>query len=461
MKNLSLNRSSAARGNLHRLGALLLALVLMTGAAVLPSNASQTKEELQRQMDAVEDRIQQREEEINALRKEKKEQEKLVDVLAAQVDEIEGKAALIDETITALNGSMQQLQTKIDGLNAQIAECQATIERIQAETADKRAVIAGKQEELKERLRQQYMAGPVSNLQLLLSSPDLSSLLTMTEYIRAQADRDAVLRNLLEAEMADLLRLEKEQQEQQASLEDMRGEVEQQNDALELQLQEQRRARQDLDAQHERISDAQHELFEIIHGLDNQTATAQRLLKADEKAMKEFEDRLDALLREKKQSGAIKPDDLPIVEGKMIWPVPTSKCYISSEFGATRNRSYPHEGLDISADGANYTDYPIQAALDGEVLDFGWNKSKGNYVVLYHGVYEPMGKEIKTTYMHLRAIDSIIEEGAKIKAGKVIGIMGSTGNSTGAHLHFQINEIASDGKSKAVNPFKYVSNPYD
>lgn len=460
MKNRNLKTNKGFREWLLRLTAFLLALALFAGASVLPGGAAPTEEELQKQMADAEDRIQQRQKEIEELRKEKKEQEKLIPVLEAQVKEIDGKASLIDREIQALNSSVRQLRGRIEALGQQIEECKATILRIQAETEDKRVTIGDMQERLKERLRQQYMAGPVSNLQLLLSSPDLTSFLTVAEYIRTQADRDAVLRRQLEAEMADLMRLEKEREAEQANLEVRRGELETENDALEMQLQEQRRAKRDLDAQRERISEAQSELYGIINSLEKQTADARRLLEADRKAMQEFEEKLDALLQEKKQSGAINADGLPIVEGQMTWPVPTSKCYISSPYGATSNRAYPHEGLDISATNANNSDYPIIAALDGVVLDYGWTNSRGNYVVLYHGYYAPKGKEIKTTYMHLRSIDGCITDGAKIKAGKVIGIMGSTGNSTGAHLHFQINEIASDGTSKSVDPLKYVSNPY-
>ncbi|MDR3313168.1 MAG: peptidoglycan DD-metalloendopeptidase family protein [Oscillospiraceae bacterium] len=445
---------------LRRAVALLLALALLTGAALLPSGAAQTKEELEQKKEEVEDRIQQREEEIAQLKKDKVEQEKLISVLAAQVKAIEEKAALIDGEISSINASIGQLRTRIDALNLQINDCRSTIARIQGETDGKRSQIAEMQQQLQQRLRQQYMDGPVSNLQLLLSSPDLSSFLTMAEYIRAQAERDATLRSALESDMADLLRLEKEQEQQQATLETMRGTLEQETDAWNFQLTEQKRAKKELEAQHGRISDAQTELFTIINSLQKKTEEAQRLLAEDRRAAEKFEDMLDALLNEKKQNGTIKPDNLPIAEGKMIWPVPSSACYISSEFGDTQNRSYPHMGLDISASGANTKDYPIQAALDGEVVDFGYNSSKGNYVVLYHGYYEPMGKEIRATYMHLRSIDESIQDGAKIKVGKVIGIMGQTGNATGSHLHFQINEIGSDGKSTPVNPLKYVKNPY-
>jgi murein DD-endopeptidase MepM/ murein hydrolase activator NlpD len=88
----------------------------------------------------------------------------------------------------------------------------------------------------------------------------------------------------------------------------------------------------------------------------------------------------------------------------------------------------------------------------------------GNYVVIVHGYYAPKGKYIKTTYTHMAtgSFTGAVVNNARIKAGTAIGIMGSTGNSTGPHLHFQINEFtnASMTNSSAVNPLNYVKNTY-
>jgi murein DD-endopeptidase MepM/ murein hydrolase activator NlpD len=449
-----------------RVTALAAAVAVLVGAAMLPgtpnASAAKTKEQMEAEIAQIEARIEERQEEIDKLKKEAAEQEKILPVLAAQVKEYESKIAVIDDEIAKLNASVKQLRTRIAGLNTQIAECEAAVERIQSETETAKNTITGMQEQLKARLRQQYMEGPSSGLQLLLSSPDLTSFLTMAEFIRKQAERDAALRRTLETQMAELLRLEARQKEQQGVLEASRAELQQEEDTLALQMQEQKRARRSLDEQHDRVSAAQSELFGIIGGLERKTAEAQRLIAADEKAAAELERKIDKLLQEKKNSAGIKPDNLPVAEGVMIWPLPYENCYVTSEFGSTdvSIRSGAHQGIDMSAPGANSKDYYVQAALAGEVIDCGYNSSKGNYVVIYHGYYEPKGKEIRTTYMHLRRINEDVEVGVKMKAGKILGVMGTTGNSTGTHLHFQINEIYSDGSSKPVNPRGYVKNPY-
>jgi murein DD-endopeptidase MepM/ murein hydrolase activator NlpD len=163
------------------------------------------------------------------------------------------------------------------------------------------------------------------------------------------------------------------------------------------------------------------------------------------------------MIAEKRQQKQNSGRTVPSSSGEMQWPVPSSDCYISSPFGVPHSVTGYHKGLDITCPGANNRVIPIQSALSGEVVDFGRHSTMGNYVVIDHGFYKPKGKEITTTYMHMRSIDSSVYIGADIKKGKVIGIMGTTGNSTGTHLHFQITEYP---EGRVVNPLSYVSNPY-
>jgi murein DD-endopeptidase MepM/ murein hydrolase activator NlpD len=178
---------------------------------------------------------------------------------------------------------------------------------------------------------------------------------------------------------------------------------------------------------------------------------------AQQRADKEkFEREMDALLAQKISQGQI-PQNVDN-NGRMVWPFPYPGCYITSNFGDTSNRETYHKGLDISIRDKSKK-YYIVAALDGVVIARGFDKYMGNYVTIYHGYYAPKGKYIKTTYMHMAAFDSEAVVNANVKANKILGVMGTTGNSTGPHLHFQINEI-SGSTSTPVNPLLYVSKPY-
>ncbi|AQQ55356.1 M23 family metallopeptidase [Planococcus lenghuensis] len=138
----------------------------------------------------------------------------------------------------------------------------------------------------------------------------------------------------------------------------------------------------------------------------------------------------------------------PIIPGEIIgtpnsqgfvWPVPYT-TNVTSPFGY---RTHPitgdytlHTGTDITAAGAENT--PIVAAKSGTVIFTGALGSYGNLVVIDHG------SGIETRYAHLNAIQTAV--GASVSAGQVIGLMGNTGGSTGAHLHFEI---------------RYGGTPYD
>lgn len=134
--------------------------------------------------------------------------------------------------------------------------------------------------------------------------------------------------------------------------------------------------------------------------------------------------------------------------GSYRWPLPC-KGIITSEFGGrdapTAGASSNHQGLDIAAASGTKV-----YAADGGIVEFaGVYGSGGNTIIINHG------NGAKTLYMHLRHGDGImVVKGAKVKRGQVIGHVGSTGVSTGAHLHFQINI-----NGIPVDPLKYVKQP--
>ena len=127
----------------------------------------------------------------------------------------------------------------------------------------------------------------------------------------------------------------------------------------------------------------------------------------------------------------------------MIWPAPDSHT-ITSYFGwrvhpITGTNKY-HSGVDI---GASYGS-SVLAADSGTVILAGWNGGYGNCIVISHG------NGITTLYGHLSSI--IVSSGQSVSQGQTIGYVGSTGNSTGPHLHW---EVAVNGSQ--VNPLNYAN----
>jgi len=440
-------------------------MVLLAGSLLMPAMAApQTEEEIQKELDAINQRIADQEKRIADLKDQKADQQQLLPALEQKMADVEAKTAIIDGELGRLNTSISGLKTQVDALSAEIAACEARIEAMELETAAKEAQIMGMQLQLMARLREQYMNGPVSNLQLILSSPDLASLMAATEYVRRKADYDAKLRVQLEGEMAQLKILQDQQREEQAVLEGKRTELQKQSAVLVSESLKQREKKNQLEAQQDQISSTQQEIFGIIDSLDKQTAESKRIIEKEMRAQEAFERQLDTLLADKLASGVIPILDIAN-DGKMLWPFPYRGCKITSYYGEVSSirGGRAHAGIDISiADKSR--NYHVVAALDGVVVDHGFQSSMGNYVVIVHGYYAPKGKYIKTTYMHLAtgSFTGAVVNNAKIKAGTAIGIMGSTGNSTGPHLHFQINEFTDSSmkNSNTVNPLNYVKNTY-
>ena len=98
-----------------------------------------------------------------------------------------------------------------------------------------------------------------------------------------------------------------------------------------------------------------------------------------------------------------------------------------------------HNGVDLAAASGS----PILAAYDGEVIAADYSASMGNYIMIDHG------DDVYTIYMHASSL--LVSKGARVSAGQKIALVGSTGRSTGPHLHFSVRE-----NGNYVSPWKYL-----
>ncbi|MDR2752860.1 MAG: hypothetical protein LBB50_00955, partial [Oscillospiraceae bacterium] len=375
----------------------LLAMVMVVccafglGAPVV----AKTEQQLQKEIEEKNAAIAAAEDEIAQLEKEQAAQKKLLPALEMQKKAVEKKADLIKVEVDRLSGSVAKLLAQIEALDADIAGHERQLDEITELTTAKEAQIAQLQLQLMERLRQQYVAGPVSNLQLLLSSEDVAGMLTVYEYISRQAERDEQLRRQLEEDMVQYKVLLAQLETETQALEDKKLELQKQGAALTQELVEQKEQQDSLNEELNKISDTQRRIAKIIDGMEEDSQEARALIRENNRAIQALEEALD---RKK-----VPPGVEQVAKGTMRWPFPYRDCYITSRFGevsSTRGGA-PHKGLDISI-GNKSREYLIIAALDGTILDHGFNSAMGNYVMIYHGYYEPKGTEIRTTYMHMK-----------------------------------------------------------
>ena len=390
--------------------------------------------------------------------------------LAQKLTELnDDKADLMDRK-EALELSINAAQEEIDASEQLIAELEEDIAVKEIELADAILRERERYEALKLRLRAMYESGETGYLELMLSAQSIGDFLARATVVSTIASYDqSVLEGLREVRdeidtTGKLLKARREDQQtvltaleaRYAELDDQYVESDKMLVELESQLDTYVEDLESAEAAEDALNT---QINRLVEEERKRKEEAERKRKeAEERKRKEEEER-----KRKEAEAAAKatnsanpsstPSATPVPtpsatsfdpNGAFIWPLP-GYTYITSPFG---EREHPvmevtkvHKGVDVRAPrGAQ-----IVAAADGTVLSAGYNGGFGNCVIISHG------GGVVTLYAHMSKIQC--KTGASISQGDNVGQVGSTGMSTGNHLHF---EIRIDGVSK--NPMDYFNS---
>jgi len=300
------------------------------------------------------------------------------------------------------------LDHEIDVINAEIAEIDAIIAETDSKIAEKEAEIAEYEvqiaqcdDEFKARIRAIDEMGSSTYLDILLNSKSLSDFLAKLETVREIAAYDqAVIDNMIELK---------------------RG-VENSKLEIERARSEQQEARDLTASKRTQLQQKMNEQSALISQLSSDIAEYEKAYNA---AVAE-ENNLKASL---KSSLSTSSGGTVYTGGVFAWPAP-SYTYISSPYGYRNHpvlgRTKFHSGVDMAAPGGSN----ILAAADGTVRSAGWNGGYGYCVVIDHG------GGVATLYGHSSKL--LVSSGQKVTKGQVIALVGTTGMSTGNHLHFEV-----------------------
>lgn len=377
-------------------------------------------------------KIEENKEKLSAVESEKqKVEEKLQELSALKSD----AAAYIQK----LDGELADLQGQIDSLGTQMTEKNAEIEATKVQLADAKAREEEQYASMKLRIKYMYENGDTNFLDLLFEAESLSDMLNRAEYIqkvseydRQKLDEFVAVRNEIEEtglrlteEYNELDRMKQETEAKQSSVEALQADKQKELESYNAKIQD---ANADIAQMQSEIAGIQ----DAIRAEENQIAAIEaEIRRQEEEARKKAEAQGQSY--ETKSLGSI----------SFIWPCPASGR-ITSAFGGrsspTEGASSNHQGIDIGAP----TGSSILAAASGSVVIATYSASAGNYVMINHG------GGVYTVYMHMNSIG--VSVGQSVSQGQQIGTVGSTGYSTGPHLHFGIR---SNGTY--VNPTAYVS----
>ena len=332
-----------------------------------------------------------------------------------KIDSLEKSKAEYTDIQAALNKKISNLQDQIDLYNSRIYEIQCKIDSNNIKIEQKEQEVEDAKEQLKQRLRAIYVAGSYSELAVLLSAEDYGDFLARTELMRGVTEHDTALMDNLNAEIKEIDRLNEENEAIMAENKELKADV--------VAKQEQ------LDREY---SQAQAKLDSISASQNELQSDADDLQAEIEEKEAELSEIVAAIKKAQTSSNRVYSGS------GFAWPFQSS-YYISCSYGQQSYRF--HTGVDITCGGAYGK--PIYAAADGTVISAVWsNRSYGNHISIDHG------SGIATLYAHCSSL--LVSSGETVKKGQLIAYCGSTGNSSGPHLHF---EVRVNGQH--TNPMNY------
>ncbi len=421
-----------------------------------------------------------------------KEVEEKQQEIEAKIEENEMEESEIIEKIEEIEMEIIEAETEIEGIESNILHALEDIKITEQELAEAKAGMGEKNELLGARVAAMYREGNISYIEIIFGSRNFTDLLSNMDMIRKIADHDVQLIEELEAQVTLVVAKQEILENQKNQLLVYQEDVERRVETLQVSRGTQQTLRKSIQST---IANMEQELTEweeesqLLEGeiqrierevqerieAEERAAEEQARKEAEEKARLEAERKAkeqaekaaaEAAAKEQESKEAEKEEVVEVAPPKpeppkepeeekeepvdpprtnRSWPVP-GYHRISSAYGYRTHPIFgdwrPHWGIDIPAPMGT----PIVASLSGEVIISTYGPSYGNYIVIYHG------EGISTLYAHNST--NHVSVGSRVEQGQVIASIGSTGNSTGPHIHF---EVRVNGDPKIINPFQWLN----
>lgn len=369
--------------------------------------------------------IKEKEQEISEAKEEKKQLQNSLSDVKKMKEQLEKSKADLATYVEELDANLSSIQAKINELNEMITTKEGEIAEKTTELEEAQRVQQEQYEAMKTRIKFMYERGDTLYLEMLFTSESFGDMLNKAEYIEMLSSYD---RNLLDeyVAQAEYVALCKESlEEEKGVLDEAKASVEAEEAAL-----------------NELISTKQDEMYKMSSDIQSKEQAIKEY-EADIAEQNETIKALEAIVAEERKKLAAE-QGRKYDGGMFAWPAPSYKR-ISDDYG---NRIHPilgtqqfHNGIDMAAPGGS----PILAAYDGTVVAAAYNGSMGNYVMIDHG------DSLYTIYMHASAL--YVSKGQEVSRGDKIAAVGSTGRSTGNHLHFSVRLNGS-----YVSPWSYLKS---
>ena len=369
-----------------------------------------------------------------------------------QLNQINTDQAAVRQEIQTAIDALHRVQARRDALMGQLHELDWTLSLLEGQIAQGTEDLQAQQRALGLRLADAYRTQQTSLIDQLLSSGSFSDVLSTASAYLAYGDQDAALAKSIAENQTSLDGLQLQVVGTRYRTDQLRRDAEAAQADLQAQQAKLQTAQQklaNLEATTKSIQDSQQSAFDKIN--NTQDKVNAYLAKAA-RAEQQLQAKIQGLIKEAERRAAAreKPKHQHNLggggSGYFTWP---TTGVITQEFGCTGFSWEPpygscahfHQGIDI----ANGMGTPIHAAASGVVAYVGVNPYDGAFIVdIGHA------NGLDTMYVHMEII-YVVHAGQYVHQGQLIGYMGNTGNSTGTHLHWQVNRNGSP-----LNPRDYV-----
>lgn len=384
---------------------------------------AKTTSELREEQSRIQKEIDAAQNKIDALAAEKKETEEYLVALREKISLKQDEINSLEDSKAALQAEINSIEDKIEKTEQQLIQIQEEIDKKQKEFDDTYELYC-------QRLRAMYVSGSVSNLEVLLTCPDMSSMLTRSQMIKSVSQQDSEI-------LDDLMRKMEEIEEQKKELEVKRNELNEDKNNLESDKKELQENIDKIEASKRVLDDEAAECNALMRKLSSQTSEYLEMIETNEEELREIENEIRAAANAASQGSGQIPGSTGNGSGQLGYP--TDSRSVSAGFPYYSSGGW-HGGIDFPVPtGSN-----VYAAASGTVILVKYlTYSYGYYVMIDHG------NGLSTLYAHNSAIN--VSVGESVSRGQVIAQSGSTGNSTGPHCHFEVRVNGTQ-----VNPYNYL-----
>lgn len=449
--------------------ALVLAVTPLLFSGITAMALPAEKEELEDKIDRIDAQIAANKQKLESLKGKKEKQMEYLEALEEQIEAVESKVSGLQTQIENIDSQVKKLNNELKQLDNEITEINSGISQAEKDIVTMNENITSTSDQLATKLRSSYMNGNESALKILMGSDSLASFLTRLEMMKRTSEKD---KSLILGFRDKVTKLNKTKAKLEKDKVTVTEKITEANEKKALSLEKKDELKKKQAAYDETMSDLESkysEVEKIISGFDKSSAEYKKYITDLQLEKAEADAEIDRILSEyyatqttlpvanneptTTQSGGSTATTKPAgpsytAKGDWLWPLGNASCYISSHFGyrsASISGNAFHGGTDIA--GGGISGKPVYASRAGKIITaVTSNRGYGIYVLIDHG------DGYSTLYAHMSS--RYVSAGDNVSKGQMIGRVGSTGNSTGPHLHFEVRYY---GEKK--NPMNFVKKP--